>query len=81
MGLIPIIPHKISSHWDKWGLLTHWTHGQWIHKFCLPLLSRCDIVLFVRGWQDSAGARIEYAYAGEQGIRRCYSVTELEGLV
>ena len=53
MGLIPAIPHKITSHWDTWGILIDWTHDAWLKRFCLPLLSRCDGALFIPGWDET----------------------------
>lgn len=78
MGLLPVIPHKISSHWDTWGLLTHWTHDDWINRFCKPLLARCDGALFIDGWRESKGARIEHDYARDCRIPRFFSLRELE---
>lgn len=78
MGLIPVIPHKITSHWDTWGILTHWTHEQWLENFCKPLLLRCDAIYLIEGWRESKGAKIEHALAIENYIPRAFDRYELE---
>lgn len=63
-GFIPIIPHKITSFFDlKFEELKHWKHEDWLNKFCLPLLSRCDTLLLAPNWIDSDGAKIEKEFA------------------
>ncbi len=62
-GHIPIIPHKITSFWDERERFKNWQNQDWLHKFCLPLLDRCDGVFFIPGWELSPGASIEYHHA------------------
>lgn len=76
-GFIPIIPHKISSHWDTWGILTHWTHDDWLQAFCMPLLLRCDAILLIEGWESSKGATKEKAVAIYNGLAVYYNVTDV----
>lgn len=78
IGLIPVIPHKITSHWDTWGILTNWPHDAWLDQFCLPLLSRCDGALFIPGWDESKGARKEWDFCLTKRIPKYYTVQELE---
>lgn len=35
---------------------------------CLELLSRCDEIWFCKGWEDSKGCMMEYAFAKAKGI-------------
>jgi len=77
LEFIPVIPHKITSHWDSWGKLTHWTHTEWIFKFCKPLLLRCDGILLIEGWTESHGAKLEHDMAIDNGIPVAYKVSEL----
>lgn len=76
-GHIPIIPHKISSFWDEKGPLTDWQHDDWLTKFCLPLMHRCDAVFMVPGWEKSTGASREYLEAGSRGKPIYFTVEAL----
>jgi hypothetical protein len=76
-GFLPIIPHKITSHWDTWGRLTHWTHEEWIYQFCKPLLLRCDCLLLIEGWTDSKGAKLEHSIAIDAHIPIAYKIHEV----
>lgn len=39
---------------------------------CLAMIDACDAVQFLPGWEKSAGARVEEAYAIRQGKIRIY---------
>lgn len=43
------------------------THSQYM-IVSLALLSQCDAVYMLKGWQKSKGANIEFEYAYEHGI-------------
>lgn len=74
-GHIPIIPHKITSFWDEKEPLRNWKHEDWINKFCLPLMDRCDAVFMAPKWETSAGATMEYHHARRKGMK-IYFMTE-----
>ncbi|MDP2365830.1 MAG: DUF4406 domain-containing protein [Ignavibacteria bacterium] len=77
-GLIPIIPHKICSFFDlKFEELKHWKHEDWLNRFCLPLLSRCDAILLASNWTESQGARIEMEFAIENNIPVYFSIENI----
>ncbi len=75
-GMIPIIPHKITSDWDVWGPLADWEHHNWLYNFCLPLLLRCDALYTVEGWKESKGANIEHRWAISKNIPVLYTIAE-----
>lgn len=64
LGGMPIVPHSLGQH--MFGTLPEefWRAG------CLQLLSRCDGILLLLSWLDSAGARAESNYAQQHGIER-----------
>lgn len=37
-------------------------------KLCLDLLSMCDTICMMKGWQESKGACIEYQYAVDHNL-------------
>ena len=76
-GHIPCIPHRITAHWDICPQFTDWKHSDWLNKFCLPLLSRCDGILILPGWDLSLGAAMELDHAETLGLKTFYSVEEL----
>jgi len=48
-----------------------------ILKGDLVILSRCDIVVMMKGWEKSQGARAEHDYAQELGITIYYEHEEV----
>lgn len=42
------------------------THSQYM-DMSLMMLSMCDTVFFLKGWENSIGANIEFKYALERG--------------
>ena len=34
-----------------------------IMDFCMYILSKCDVIYMLKGWEDSKGANREYGYA------------------
>ena len=76
-GYLPIIPHKITSFWDRKGPTKGWDHQTWIDRWCRPLLDRCDAVFMVPGWETSPGATIEYHHATEKGKPVYFSLEAL----
>lgn len=79
LGMLPIIPHKITSFFpERFQELRGWEHKDWIQRFCLPLLERCDAVVMADGWEDSEGARLEFAHAKEKKIIVFESIEQLK---
>lgn len=67
-GHIPITPHIIGFSLSCDERHTNHSHEHWTQNLCLPLLSRCDAVLFVGDWQQSRGCIIEHEYAQKIGM-------------
>lgn len=78
-GHIPIIPHKITSFWDEREAFKHWQNQDWLHRFCLPLLDRCDGAFFIPGWELSEGAIIEYHHTAATRKPQYFSIEALCG--
>lgn len=76
-GHLPFLPHKNTSFWDKWGCLTHFSHSDWLEKYCFPMLDRCDALLLVPGWEFSPGAIKEFEYAEERRMPIYFTVEEM----
>lgn len=67
-GFVPIVPHGITCGWDDCAEFADWQHSDWMTKFCLPLLAKCDAICMVPGWENSKGATMEYCFALAHGI-------------
>ena len=69
-GYAVICPHLNTALLD--GELTdeHFLNGD------LAILARCDIVVMMRGWENSIGATAEHNYAKELGIQVIYDAVE-----
>src|SRR6266581_3432155 len=77
-GHVPVIPHKISSHWDDDDRLADlFGHVDWLERFCFPLLKQCHVIYLYPGWAAYKGACLEQAFAIENGIPIVHSITEL----
>lgn len=63
-GYAIIVPHCNSYLPDKCGTFTD---RYWL-DMDLEVLSRCDLVVLVPGWEQSAGTRAEVEFANERGI-------------
>jgi nucleoside 2-deoxyribosyltransferase len=61
-GMMPLCPHKNTAHME--GL----ADDQFFLAGTLELMRRCDAVLLVPNWRDSAGARAEAAEAERMGL-------------
>jgi hypothetical protein len=62
MGMMPLCPHSNTRHMD--GLAP----DEFFLAGTLELMRRCDAVLLVPNWRDSAGARAEVDEADRLGI-------------
>lgn len=65
---IPIIPHKITSFFETDSLFKNWNNTDWLERFCLPLLCRCNAIFLIAGWENSKGAVIENKFARDNNI-------------
>jgi hypothetical protein len=63
-GGMPVVPHANTAHPDY---ETAQGYEFWI-KGTAKLMARCDGVLMIPGWEQSRGARGEYALALSLGI-------------
>jgi len=80
LGFIPIIPHKISCHWDDDPILCAKGFDdpqKWLEEFCFPLLRRCDAVFLCPGWENSTGAKAESVEACRLRLPCTNSITTL----
>lgn len=72
MGAAAICPHTNTAHFQG-ALPDHcWLDGD------LEIMSRCDAVLMVDGWQQSAGALAERKQAMKLNLPVFYNFGELE---
>ena len=61
LGYAVICPHRNTALFDGEAPDSVWLEGD------LELLSRCDVVVMMKGWTNSVGARKECAEAISQG--------------
>ncbi|MGE3550576.1 MAG: DUF1937 family protein [Geobacter sp.] len=61
-GYAPIIPHKITSHWERDSMFEMLQHSDWM-RVCLAWLDKCDVIVMCPGWKESKGATQEYHHA------------------
>jgi hypothetical protein len=47
------------------------THAEYM-RTSIAMLSMCDTIYMMRGWENSKGCKIEYAYAKKNGIKVIY---------
>lgn len=70
-GAMAICPHLNSANFQGAAPDSVWLEGY------LAILSRCDAVITVEGWEQSEGARAEVALAREIGLPVIHSILEL----
>jgi len=73
MGMATLCPHTNTRFFQGAAADEVWLKGD------LEMLSRCDAVLLVEGWERSEGAKAEAARARELGIPVFDNVRDLEG--
>jgi Domain of unknown function (DUF4406) len=75
LGAVAIAPHSLTRFWQ--GALPDetWLEGD------LEILSRCDAMLLVPGWEQSAGTRAEVAYATHNFIPVYHSLAQVVGFL
>lgn len=63
-GWMPVCPHKNTAGFHH---ATDIPRGHW-YRGDIELMARCDAVLMLPGWVDSAGARAEWYVATSRGM-------------
>ena len=66
-GFTPLIPHKLFDSWEEYGY-----DDETFYEMDLHLLSRCQAICMVAGWERSRGAKLEFAFAEENQIPVIY---------
>lgn len=61
-GAVALCPHLNTRHFQHELPDERWLEGD------LDLLERCDAVLFIEGWLNSEGSKVEHAYAEHIGL-------------
>jgi len=69
-GYAVICPHLNTALLDGVAPDEVWLKGD------LEMLGRCDIIVMMRGWENSKGATAEHNYAKEMGIQVIYDAVE-----
>jgi hypothetical protein len=64
LGGMPVVPHSLGQHLAGTLDEKFWLAGT------LLLLSRCDGILLLPSWTESAGAKAECKFAEQHGIER-----------
>ena len=66
LGFMAYCPHKNTSLFD--GILPDdvWLEGN------LAMLERCDLIVMVKGWQNSKGSCVEHDFAESKGMKIIY---------
>jgi hypothetical protein len=62
LGSCALCPHLNTAHFQNSLPDNVWLEGD------LVLISRCDAVVLVEGWEKSSGTMVEYKYAKEHDI-------------
>ena len=65
-GYAVVCPHMNSAHFDGTVADHHFLEGG------IEILTRCDAIYMMRGWQDSFGAMAEHAVAMELDMEIIY---------
>lgn len=62
LGHVGISPHKLTQHYQY-----HLPDDVWL-KGDLEILSRCDAVILLQGWENSSGTKAEIEFALRERI-------------
>jgi hypothetical protein len=60
------VPHAQSGYFEEWDDDKHYIP---VLAGDLEVISRCDAMFLLPGWEDSTGAQIEVAFANKRGIK------------
>lgn len=69
-GAVALSPHLNTRFFQGAAPDEVWLQGD------LELMKRCDAVLMLEGWKESAGSTIEHQYAMKWGLKVLYSHDE-----
>lgn len=70
--IVCVVPHSLGRTFKRGpGSPDYW------YRATLSLLTRCDALLLVPGWEDSKGTRAEVAWCREHGVPVFHEVDEL----
>lgn len=75
-GVTPLVPHRISAHFELRPKLKHFSGQDWLDKMAFPLLKRCDAMVLVEGWAKSPGCLKEIEFARQNRIYVFYSLED-----
>ena len=67
-------PHLNSAQFER--TLPDVPYTFWI-ALCLRMLSQCDAIVMMEGWEKSKGARTEHDFALEKGILVYYGIDQV----
>lgn len=66
LGYVIICPHKNTALFDGELPDHRWLDGD------LEILGRCDGIVMMQNWRESAGAEVEHGYAIEKQLKIIY---------
>ena len=65
-GYAVICPHKNTAFFDGLAPDNVWLDGD------LLMLSKCDLIVMIKGWEHSEGAKSEHVFAKTNGLEIIY---------
>ena len=68
-GYAVLCPHLNTAHFENVLTIEQLLEGD------LEMLSRCDLIYMLKGWEESAGAVMEHALAKDMGMVIIYDRT------
>lgn len=74
MGAYPVVPHLNVPH----GIIKEGVTIEQIYLGDLEILSRCDAIFLLPGWQESRGCQYEVAWAAYHDILDFENLADLE---
>lgn len=74
LGLATICPHANTRHFDGVVPCDEFIAGD------LVMVSRCDLIVMIEGWENSEGAKAELEHAKQSGVDVAYWPQDREKL-
>jgi len=75
LGVMPLIPHANTAFYDGEMPDSFWLAGT------LEMMSRCDAIMLLKGWEKSSGTRAEVELAKKLGIQVFDDLKDLKAWV